>query len=76
MDFPRDEDTILINFNDEFFSYNFNPETRNLLNLIQENRVLRNILHGSPMDDLKIFKALALLKNVGILRVKPVENSK
>jgi len=76
VDFPSDEDTVLINFNDEFFSYNFNTETRNFLNLIQENRVLKEILDSSPMEDLKIFKALQLLKNVGILRVKPSENGK
>ena len=48
--------------------------TRNFLNLIQENRVLKKILDSSPMEDLKIYKALQLLKNVGILRVKPAEN--
>jgi DNA-binding response OmpR family regulator len=72
--FPSDEDSILINFNDEFFSYNFNTETRNFLNLIQEKRVLAQILDGSPMEDLKVFKALALLKNTGILRVVTSES--
>ncbi|MHC5038680.1 MAG: response regulator [Planctomycetota bacterium] len=74
--FPGDEDLILINFNDEFFSYNFNNETRNFLNLIQENRNLGKILDHSPLEDLKVFKALALLQNCGVLRVQPAENEK
>ncbi|MHC4599635.1 MAG: response regulator [Planctomycetota bacterium] len=74
--FPSEEDAILINFNDEFFSYNFNDETRSFLNLIQEKRILAQILDGSPLEDLKVYKALALLQNTGILRVVPVENSK
>ncbi len=72
-DFPSDEDAILINFNDEFFSYDFNPETRAFLDLIQEKRTLGDILDASPMEDLKVFKALALLLNCGILRVKSAE---
>lgn len=74
--FPREEDAILINFNDEFFSYNFNNETRNFLNLIQEKRTVTGILDGSPLEDLKVYKALALLQNTGILRVVTVDNSK
>ena len=75
-EFPNDDDQVLINFNDEFFSYNFNQETRNFLNLIQEKRILGEIMDSTPLEDLKVFKALAVLKNAAILRVKQAEKAK
>ncbi|MCU0722868.1 MAG: response regulator [Planctomycetes bacterium] len=75
-EFPTDECVVLINFNDEFFRYNFNQETRNFLNLIQENQTVGRILDASPLEDLKVFKALQVLQNAGILRVRPPEKDK
>jgi DNA-binding response OmpR family regulator len=74
--FPADDTLILINFNDEFFRYNFNQETRSFLNLIQENQTVERILDASPLEDLKVCKALAVLANAGILRMKAPDKEK
>jgi CheY-like chemotaxis protein len=74
--FPGDEYLVLINFNDEFFKYSFNQDTRNFLNLIQENQTVGRILDASPLEDLTVFKALAVLQSAGLLRVKPPDKDK
>jgi CheY-like chemotaxis protein len=66
---PQDEDPLLINFNDSFFSYNFDQKTREFLELVQRHRTLRQIVDASPLEDLKVYKALSLLLSADVLRV-------
>lgn len=66
---PDDETPLLINFNDSFFSYNFDQKTRDFLELVQKHRTLRAIVDASPLEDLKVFKALSLLLGSKVLRV-------
>jgi CheY-like chemotaxis protein len=66
---PRDEDPLLINFNDSFFSYNFDQKTRDFLELVQKHRALRQIVDASPLEDLKVYKALSLLLSADVLRI-------
>ncbi len=66
---PGDDDHLLINFTDAFFSYNFDQKTREFLDLIQQHGVVRNIVDASPLEDLKVYKALSLLLSAGVLRV-------
>jgi len=66
---PKDETPLLINFNDSFFSYNFDEKTRDFLELVQKHRTLRAIVDASPLEDLKVFKALSLLLDSKVLRV-------
>lgn len=65
---PADEQPLLINFNDSFFAYNFDQKTREFLELIQQHRTMRAIVDASPLEDLKVFKALALLLSADVLR--------
>jgi CheY-like chemotaxis protein len=66
---PSDETPLLINFNDSFFAYNFDQKTRDFLELVQRHRTLRAIVDASPLEDLKVFKALSLLLGSKVLRV-------
>lgn len=65
---PGDETPLLINFNDSFFSYNFDQKTRDFLELVQKHRTVRAIVDASPLEDLKVFKALSLLLGSKVLR--------
>jgi len=69
---PALTDKLQINFDDNFFNFPFNEEARRFLDLVQENQIFGKVLDASPMEDLKVYKAVNLLVSNNILRVKPV----
>ena len=48
----------------------FPPQVSQLFGLIQEHRVLERVVDASPLDDYKVYSALALLIGSGVLQAK------
>lgn len=67
---PDGSARLQINFDDNFFKFPFNDEARKFLDLVQEHQVFSKVLDASPMEDLKVIKAVNLLVSHNILRVK------
>jgi CheY-like chemotaxis protein len=67
---PGPSDRLQINFDDNFFTFPFNDEARRFLDLIQQHQLFKEVLDASPLEDLKVYKAVGLLISHNILRIQ------
>lgn len=72
---PGPKDRLVINFDDNFFRFPFNEEAKRFLDLVQEHQIFQDILDASPLEDLKVYKAVDLLLGHSILRVKKADTA-
>lgn len=67
---PGDAQIALVGVTPEDVAAGYPPAILSLFDLIRKHGVLRAVVDASPLDDLKIYQAVALLIDSGVLRLK------
>jgi CheY-like chemotaxis protein len=68
--FPEDAELILTGLESGAAASHFPPQVSSLFELIKEHSALQDVVDASPLDDYKIYSALALLIGSGIVEAR------
>jgi hypothetical protein len=68
--FPEDAELFLTGLESGSAASHFPPQVSSLFELIREHSLLQEVVDASPLDDYKIYSALALLIGSGIVEAR------